>query len=171
MGATALDANSTGASNTAVGYAALGANTTANNNCGFGFGAGDNITTGAQIVCVGVNSKPAAVDDTYEIVIGTLNITGKGNTTGFISPNGGAMYNGQNSTVWVATSDRRIKKDIVPNTKGLAAINQIEPKNFYYKSNEELQEEMPGAKEDLPLNKLTTSAIAQELDLIFPEAI
>ena len=81
------------------------------------------------------------------------------------------MYNSQNSTVWVATSDRRIKKDIVPNTKGLAAINQIEPKNFYYKSNEELQEEMPGAKEDLPLNKLTTSAIAQELDLIFPEAI
>ena len=95
----------------------------------------------------------------------------KGASTGFISPGGGAMYQGNNSTAWTATSDRRIKKDIVPNTKGLAAIVQIEPKNFYYKSDEELQEELPGAVEDLPLNKLTTSAIAQELDPIFPEAI
>ena len=105
------------------------------------------------------------------IFISNGNAVGKGSATGFITPGAGPMYNGQNSTVWVATSDRRIKKDIVPNTKGLAAINQIEPMNFYYKSDEELQEELPGAKEYLPLNKLTTSAIAQELDLIFPESI
>jgi len=96
---------------------------------------------------------------------------GKGASTGFIAPSTGAVYQGNNSTAWTATSDRRIKKDIVPNTKGLAAIIQLEPMNFYYKSDEELQEELPGAKEGLPLNKLTTSAIAQELDLIFPEAI
>ena len=133
--------------------------------------AGQTLTTGTYNVYIGYNNNPSAVGVDNEIVIGNGNHVGKGASTGFISPNNGAMYNGQNSTVWVATSDRRIKKDIVPNTKGLAAINQIEPMNFYYKSDEELQEELPGAKEGLPLNKLTTSAIAQELDLIFPEAI
>ena len=101
----------------------------------------------------------------------TANSVGKGTGTGFITAGSGAMYQGNNGTAWTATSDRRIKKDIVPNTKGLEAIIQIEPKNFYYKSDEELQEELPGAEERLPLNELKTSAIAQELDLIFPEAI
>ena len=96
---------------------------------------------------------------------------GKGGSTAFINAGGGAVYAGNNATAFSQTSDRRIKKDIVPNTKGLAAIVQIEPKNFYYKSDEELQEELPGAEEGLPLDKLTTSAIAQELELIFPEAI
>ena len=53
----------------------------------------------------------------------------------------------------------------------MEAIVQIEPKYFYYKSDEELQEELPGAVENLPLNERKTSAIAQELDPIFPEAI
>ena len=133
--------------------------------------AGQTLTTGTYNVYIGYNNNPSAVGVTTEIVIGTGNHTGKGTQTGFIAPAAGAVYQGNNSTAWAQTSDRRIKKDIVPNTKGLAAIIQLEPMNFYYKSDEELQEELPGAKEGLPLNKLTTSAIAQELDLIFPEAI
>jgi hypothetical protein len=112
------------------------------------------------------------VDVSNEMVIAaSANNQGKGTGTGFITSGSGAMYQGSNGTAWTATSDRRIKKDIVPNTKGLEAIVQIEPKYFYYKSDEELQEELPGAVENLPLNERKTSAIAQELDPIFPEAI
>jgi hypothetical protein len=171
IGAFALDANTTGANNTAIGINAGTATTTGAQNVMLGALAGQTLTTGTYNVYIGYNNNPSAVGSNHEIVIANGNMTGKGSSTGYISPNGGPMYNGQNSTVWVVDSDRRIKKDIVPNTKGLAAINQIEPKNFYYKSKEELQEELPGVKDDFPLNKLTTSAIAQELELIFPEAI
>ena len=64
-----------------------------------------------------------------------------------------------------------LKKILYPNNKGLESIKQIEPKYFYYKSDEEMQEELPDAKEGLPLDKQFTSAIAQELKEIFPEAI
>ena len=114
----------------------------------------------------------SANDVSNEMTISaTANSAGKGTGTGFITAGSGGMYQGNNGTAWTATSDRRIKKDIVPNTKGLEAIIQIEPKYFYYKSDEELQEELPGAEEKLPLNERKTSAIAQELDPIFPEAI
>jgi hypothetical protein len=149
----------------------LKASTTGAQNVAVGHLAGNTTTTGLYNIYIGYNAEASAVGVNGEIVIGTGSHVAKGASTGFISPGGGAMYQGNNGTAWTATSDRRIKKDIVPNTKGLAAIVQIEPKNFYYKSDEELQEELPGAIEQLPLNKLTTSAIAQELDPIFPEAI
>jgi hypothetical protein len=186
IGGEAGDAITTGASNTAVGRNALGANITAASNTAVGRNAGllttggsntfigdtagDANTTGSSNIVIGAAIDVSAVDNTYEIVLATSGV-GKGSYSGYINPQGGAMYQGSNGTAWTATSDRRIKKDIVPNTKGLEAIVQIEPKNFYYKSDEELQEELPGAKEQLPLDKLTTSAIAQELNLVFPEAI
>jgi hypothetical protein len=187
VGSAALDANTAGNLNTAVGFGSLSANiaasynmamgynaglltTTGGNNTFLGSQAGDANTTGSSNTIIGANADVSAVGNTYEIVIATAAV-GKGSSTGYINPQGGPMYQGSNGTAWTATSDRRIKKDIVSNTKGLAAIIQIEPKNFYYKSDEELQEELPGAIEGLPLDKLTTSAIAQELDLIFPEAI
>ena len=171
FGDTALYSCTTGANNTALGYKAGYSSTTAAQNVMIGHSAGQNLTTGTYNIYIGYNNNPSAVGVSGEIVIAHASQVGKGTNTGFINPNGGGVYQGNNSTAWSQTSDRRIKKDIVPNTKGLAAINQIEPMNFYYKSDEELQEELPGAKEGLPLNKLTTSAIAQELELIFPEAI
>jgi hypothetical protein len=171
FGHDTLGATTTGAQNTAIGNYAAQLVTTGTGNVAIGYTAGDVITDGAYNVTIGQGCDPSGSGGTNQIVIGSLNQTGKGDSTGFIAPSTGAVYQGNNSTAWTATSDRRIKKDIVPNTKGLAAIVQIEPKNFYYKSDEELQEEMPGAGEGLPLDILTTSAIAQELELIFPEAI
>ena len=52
------------------------------------------------------------VHEIDEIVIGYA-ITGKGTNTGFISPNGGAIYQGGNSSTWSTTSDIRIKKNII----------------------------------------------------------
>jgi hypothetical protein len=132
--------------------------------------AGDTNTTGSVNIVIGPGIDVSAADNNYEIVIATSGV-GKGTSTGYINPQGGGMFQGNNGTAWTQTSDRRVKKGIVSNTKGLAAINQIEPKSFYYKSDAELQEELPGVVEDLPLDKLTTSAIAQELNSIFPEAV
>ena len=98
-------------------------------------------------------------------------MTGKGSQTAFINGGNGPTFNGNNTTTFAQTSDRRIKKHITPNNKGLESIKQIEPKYFYYKSDEEMQAELPNAKEGLPLDKQFTSAIAQELKEVFPEAI
>jgi len=83
------------------------------------------------------------------------------------------IYQGNNSSSWSTTSDRRIKKDIQPSNKGLAEICQVDPKTFLYKSNEELHEipEFVGCAEDLPQGKRVTSAIAQEVQEVFPEAV
>ena len=175
IGHTTGDAITDAIGNVLCGYAAGSAINTGGYNVMIGYNAGmgsNAITTGVSNIFIGNGSAPEAVGDNYEMVIAAgVNNVGKGGSTGYITAAGGAMYNGQNSTVWVVDSDRRIKKDIVPNTKGLAAIIQIEPKNFYYKSTEELQEELPGAEDKFPLNELKTSAIAQELEPIFPEAI
>ena len=65
---------------------------------------------------------------------------GSGSGTGFISPNDGAVYQGNNSSSWSTTSDRRIKKNIVDNTVGLDAINQVQVKNFEYRTEDEITE-------------------------------
>ena len=48
------------------------------------------------------------------------------------------MYQGSNGTAWTATSDRRIKKNIVDNTTGLDVINQIQVRNFEYRTVDEI---------------------------------
>ncbi len=115
-------------------------------------------------------ARTSGTGTSNEITIG-YNSVGKGTDTAFINPGGGGVFAGNNGTTFQQTSDRRIKKDIVPNNKGLESIKQIEPKYFYYKSDEEMQAELPNAQENLPLDKQFTSAIAQELKEIFPEAI
>jgi hypothetical protein len=154
-----------------VGYNAGIAITTGANNTIIGSSADAVLVDGDNNTKVGHLCRSSATNVSNEVVLGSNGMIGKGASTAFISGGNGAVFAGNNATAFSQTSDRRIKKDIVPNTKGLAAIVQIEPKNFYYKSDEELQEELPGAAEGLPLDKLTTSAIAQELELIFPEAV
>ena len=48
----------------------------------------------------------------------------KGSNTGFITPNSGGVYQGNNSTTWSQTSDERIKKNIVDNNVGLEKIKR-----------------------------------------------
>jgi hypothetical protein len=59
--------------------------------------------------------------------------TGKGSSTGFINPNGGGVYQGNNSSTWSTVSDERLKKNIVDNNDGLDKINQIQIRNFEYR--------------------------------------
>ena len=63
---------------------------------------------------------------------------GPGNSSGTY----GNMYQGNNSSSWSTTSDRRIKKNIVDNTVGLSEILQLRVRNFEYRLPEEIEDEV-----------------------------
>jgi len=172
VGRLALNANTTAQSNTAIGYTAGNVISTGNNNVCVGFAAGSYstpLTTGGQNVFIGTNSGPSSATVDYEMVITTLNSVGKGSTTGFINPNGGGVYQGNNSSTWSVTSDSRLKKNIVNNNDGLDIISQIQVRNFEYRLPEEVT--------DLPQNQavektgVQLGVIAQELQAICPDCV
>jgi hypothetical protein len=172
VGVQALGSETTGQSNTALGYTAGNVISTGNNNVCLGYAAGSYstpLTTGSQNVYVGTNSGPSSATVTYEMVIATLNTVGKGAGTGFINPNGGGVYQGNNAATWSVTSDRRLKKNIVDNNIGLDIINQIQVRNFEHRLPEEITE--------LPRNQaiqkegVQLGVIAQELQTVLPECV
>jgi hypothetical protein len=186
MGVGSLYLNTTASNNTAVGYQSLQANTTASNNSALGYGAGGGATTGGSSVFVGFNagnnattgtnniyigsaSAASAVGVSTELVIGTNGQVGKGTNTGFISPNGGGVYQGNNSTLWSVTSDVRLKKNIVDNNNGLHIINQIQVRNFEYRLPEEITE-VP-QEQAIQKQGVQLGVIAQELQQILPECV
>lgn len=190
VGSQALRYNTTGADNVAVGYQALGSNTTANGNVAIGSGAlsavttsnnnigigrttGNNITTGTGNVLVGEGAVTANATDNYSIVIGRLNgnnIVGKGDSTGFISPNSGGVYQGNNSSSWSTTSDRRLKKNIVDNNEGLDKISQIRVRNFEYRLPEEVDAELK-PQDAIQKTGIQLGVIAQELQEVCPDCV
>ena len=103
------------------------------------------------------------------MVISTYNSTGKGANTGFINPNSGGVYQGNNSSSWSTTSDRRIKKNIVDNNTGLDAINQVQVRNFEYRTADEI-DELPSS---VAIDKRGTQVgvIAQEIQEILPDVV
>jgi len=188
LGRSALPANTTASANTAVGYATMNANTTGASNTAIGEGAGFAITTGSNNICIGAGSGEATVNLTTganNIYIGTLsrgsasangqeivlgyNTTGKGTNTGFINPNGGGVYQGNNSSTWSTTSDERIKKNIVDNTTGLDAINQVQVRNFEYRTEDELTE-LP-THSAIDKQGVQLGVIAQEIQTILPDMV
>ena len=135
--------NRTGDSSTpgvAIGSSAGSAVTTAYNNTIIGTSAGTSFTTGLFGVYIGHSTTASSGGATDEMVIGTRGGTGKGNNTGFINPNTGGVYQGNNASSWATTSDRRLKKNIVDNTEGLDVINQVRVVNFEYRLPEEIEE-------------------------------
>jgi len=188
VGNLALVSNTTGANNTAVGYQAGYTQTTATTNTFIGTQAGYYVTTGNSNVMIGSNAgalsvnattgdgnvyigggvRGSAAGNTQEIVIGYLT-TGKGSSTGFINPNSGGVYQGNNSSSWSTTSDQRLKKNIVDNTVGLSAINGIQVRNFEYRLPEEVTE-LP-QNQAINIAGVQLGAIAQELQQILPDCV
>jgi hypothetical protein len=188
VGYGALDACTTGIDNVALGSGALGASTTASYNVAIGKNALNSLTTstanvvigntagtnvtGAGNVIIGEGAVSASAADAYSIVIGRVNgsnITGKGGGTGFINPNNGGVYQGNNSSSWSTTSDQRLKKNIVDNTEGLDKVSAIRVRNFEYRTEEEVT--------DLPTHAVINKAgvqlgvIAQELQQVCPDCV
>lgn len=187
FGMGALATNTTASNNTAVGYqslyssnsgphAALGykagyAVTSGTDNIFLGPNAGNATnptTTGSANIYIGSSTGGSAVGSSYEIAIG-FNINAKGSSTGFISPNGGGVYQGNNSTLWSITSDQRLKKNIVDNTVGLDAITKIQVRNFEYRTADEITE-LP--KENaIEIKGVQLGPIAQELAQVLPNCV
>jgi hypothetical protein len=59
-----------------------------------------------------------------------VSATGKGANTVFSEPQGGHVYNTDNTTAWNQVSDERIKKNIVDNKTGLEFINKVKIRNL-----------------------------------------
>ena len=180
--------NCTGSNNTAVGYQAGFSTTSPAQNVFMGYQAGYDNTTGQYNVCIGPNqagnglttggfniymgylSRASAGGVGGELVLATGNSTqtGKGDNTGFINASNG-VYQGNNSSSWSTTSDRRIKKNIEDNTTGLDAINQIRVRNFEYRTEDEITEVPTHAA----INKegVQLGVIAQEIETILPDVV
>ena len=155
--------------NTALGYQALQLSTTAHKNTAIGYNAGDHITTGYENVCVGYGTDTSSNSGSNQVVLGSA-LTGKGDDTTYTRGGNGAFHTG-NTTTWSTTSDRRIKKNIVDNTVGLSIINQLNVRNFEYKTEDEITTDNPeltdvieSAVVDKPGIQL--GVIAQELEEI-----
>ena len=188
VGYQALKANTTGSYNTTLGSGAgfgtttgessvfVGQNagrsaTTGGSNTIIGTGAGYTgtaLTTGYNNIYVGTNAAAAAATEQHAIVVGA-NSTSKGNSTGFINPNSGGVYQGNNTTTWSTTSDQRLKKNIVNNNSGLEKLTQIQVRNFEYR----LPEEVTDLPQDQAIQKtgVQLGVIAQELQVVLPECV
>jgi len=173
IGYQALNDLDSASENVAVGHRALPHVTSGDSNIGIGQGTGDGdrgvaLTTGASNILIGREADTNAADTNYSIVMG-VHAVAKGSSTGFISPNDGAVYQGNNSSSWSTTSDRRIKKNIVENTVGLDAINKVQVKNFEYRTQDEITEVPSHAA----INKqgVQLGVIAQEIQTILPDMV
>jgi len=168
MGGFAMRLNTTGTQNCAFGYQALNNNTTASTNTAVGYQAGTTNTTGAGNLFLGCGAIGNSATDNYEIVLG-YNATGKGSSTGFINPNSGGVYQGNNSTLWSVTSDQRLKKNIVDNTVGLSAITQIKVRNFEYRLPDEITE--LDKSNAVNITGVQLGPIAQEIAQVLPDCV
>ena len=159
----------TGIGNCFVGNDCGKALTTGAGNTFYGNSSGVNLTTGSYDLMLGNNLSNSSVSVSHEMVISTYNSTGKGGSTGFINPNSGGVYQGNNSSSWSTTSDRRIKKNIVDNNTGLDAINQVQVRNFEYRTADEI-DELP-AHSAIDKQGTQIGVVAQEIQAVFPEMV
>jgi len=160
----------TGNYNTVIGSNSAAQLTTGSGNTVLGYGAGTGIIEATGNILIGYDAENTS-GSTTEIVIG-YSATGKGANTGFIAPTGsGGMYQGNNSSSWSTTSDKRIKKNIEDNNTGLDAINQIQVKNFEYRTKDEITDF--DNLDSVVVNKEGTQlgVIAQEIETILPDMV
>ena len=116
-------------SKTAVGNHALDTNTTGTGNTVIGFGAGTDITTGENNLCLGKQagntSSPSGSLSTSSnnIVLGNNSIT-----NAFIK------------VAFTVTSDKRDKIEDGVVSHGLDFVNQLKPKSFWFRKNRDSDE-------------------------------
>jgi hypothetical protein len=160
----------TGVANVIVGAASGAAVTTGGSVTIVGQAAGATLATGNGGTYIGASATASSSSVANEIVIcHGFGATGKGASTGYIYPNGGGVYQGNNSANWSTTSDQRLKKNIVDNNVGLDAITSIRVRNFEYRLPEEVTE-LP-AHTVIEKVGVQLGVIAQELQLVLPECV
>jgi hypothetical protein len=169
--------SSTGSHNTFIGHSAGGAATTGSDSVFIGSMAGDHDTSttdGDRATIVGSRANASTSGSSQEAVYG-YNVTGKGSNTFMVGGTSGA-YNSANSSTWSTTSDIRIKKNINDNATGLDKINQIQVKNFEYKTEDEIKTDSPELTDVVKsavVHKegVQVGSIAQEIEKVLPEVV
>ena len=81
------------------------------------------------------------------------------------------MFNTNNTTTWNQTSDERIKKNIVDNNKGLEFINQIQVRNFEYRTESEITDFKNPKSAVVEKSGVQIGTIAQEIEKVLPELV
>jgi Chaperone of endosialidase len=120
-GAAALE-STTGSRNTANGFTAL-RDSTGNDNTALGAGAGGNVTTASNVICIGAGVSGANVDNSCYI----------GNIFGSTSVNGVGVLVNSNGRLGTMTSSARYKDEIKPMAKASEALFALTPVTFRYK--------------------------------------
>jgi len=175
IGLRALGANCA-ISNTAIGSAALTA-CTGSNNTAVGDQAGVSVTSGSDNVFLGHDAGRGQVSTSSNLLYIARSNAAAGNDQVWIhGTDTGTCINGDNATAWAQTSDERIKKNIADSTVGLAKINQVQIRNFEYRTFDELDDDVKALNDGNGLNIISksgtkTGVIAQEIEAIFPSDV
>jgi len=158
IGASALTLN-TGTGNTACGNVTL-FNNTGNNNTALGNGAGTNLTTGSNNIDIGYIVGGVA-GESNTIRIGNSDITNTfiSGISGTNSPGGVAVFCNSDGKLGVISSSARFKEDIKPIGKASEAILALKPVSFRYK------------KEIDPQGIPEFGLIAEEVEKVNPDLI
>ena len=169
IGYRSMFAHTTGTGNTAVGLEAANSITTGSFNTMLGRYTADSLTTGNYNTHMGNDTdvSGAAVEFTVAIGHGAVD---KGTNTGMINPTSG-VYQGNNSASWSTVSDRRIKKNIEDNNDGLNAINQVQVKNFEYRTEDEIIDFDNPKSAVVNKQGVQLGVIAQEIQSILPDMV
>jgi len=132
--------------------------------------SGTALTTGNSCTYVGYGAQASGAAVSGELVLCTVSAVGKGTNTGFISANGSGIYQGGNSSTWLTTSDRRLKKNIVDNNVGLEKLLQIQVRNFEYRLPEEVDPELKPT-DAVEKKGMQLGVIAQEFQQVLPDCV
>jgi len=140
IGAQALSSNTAGFENTAIGVGALGSST-GTGHIAVGFGAGGNVTTANNVICIGNNIVGANVNN-------TCFISGiRGMTT--IHNDAMPVLIDSFGQLGTMSSSRRFKKEIKPMDKVSEALLALKPVTFNYKSDNSNRPEFGLIAEDV----------------------
>ena len=126
-------------------------------------------TTGDDNVYVGNFAKGSDANEVKAIALG-YNVQAQGSNTFKVQCSGG-QYNSNNSSSWTTTSDRRIKKNIVDCTLGLDKINQLQVRNFEYRTEDEITDFDNASAVKVDKQGLQVGVIAQEIAEVLPDTV
>src|SRR6266487_3376665 len=123
-GVYALYGNTTGSINTAIGVSALLNNSTGNLNTALGGGAGNNVLTASNVICIGASGADVSNTTWIANIYNTATISAT--TLPVVVSNSGQLG--------TAPSSARFKKEIKPIDKASETILALKPVTFHYKS-------------------------------------
>ena len=137
-----------------------------------GYSAGNDYVLGTGGIYIGSASQASSSNVDKEIVL-AYNQIGKGTRT-FLCGADLGVYHAGNTSTWTTTSDERIKKNIVNFNGGLSIVNQLQPRNFEYRSLDEIKETSLASVADKAIVQKSGTQlgfVAQELEKVLPSAV